>query len=78
MESAVDIGDILGVCDVSSPCVHGDGRDGAFLNSGGCSVAGARVGCCTCRGKNLQGASGDCCCLAQRYVGVALFLELPL
>ena len=29
-------------------------------------------------GKKLQRASDDCCCLAQRYVGVSLSLELPL
>ena len=48
-----------------------------FLNSGGCSVASARVRCCV-RRKKIQRVSGDCCCLAQKYVGVALFFGLPL
>ena len=55
MELLVDVGGALGVCDVSSPRVHGDGRNGAFLNSGDCLVAGARVECCTCREKSYGG-----------------------
>ena len=35
--------------------MHGGGRNSAFLNSGGCSVAGAQVGCFTCRGKIIEG-----------------------
>ena len=78
MKLSVGIGDTLCTCMFQAWRAYDDGRNGALLNSDGCSVAGARVECCTCREKRLQRTLGDCCCLAQKYVGVVLFFELPL
>ena len=58
-------------------CAYGDGLEGAFLNSGGCCECAGRLSVVSV-GKKLQRAFSDCCCLAQKYVGVALFFELPL
>ena len=58
--------------DVSGSGAHGDGRNSTFLNSGGCSVAGAQVGCCARRGKTAEGV-GRLLPFIARVADVALF-----
>ena len=55
MKLSVGIGDTLCACMFQAWRAYDDGRNGAFLNSGGCLVAGARVECCICREKSYRG-----------------------
>ncbi|MBR1844006.1 MAG: hypothetical protein IJ793_04015 [Opitutales bacterium] len=55
MKLSVGIGGALCTCMFQAWRAYDDGQNGALLNSDGCLVAGARVECCACRGKNTKG-----------------------
>ena len=55
MKLSVGIGDTLCTCMFQAWRAYDDGQNGALLNSDGCLVAGARVGCCACRAKGYRG-----------------------
>ena len=64
--------------DVSGSGAHGDGRNGTFLNSGGCSVACVWVGYCAYRGKKYKGRRAIVAVWCKSTSEGSLFFEFSL
>ena len=77
MKLSVGIGDTLCACMFQAWRAYDDGQNGAFLNSGGCLVAGARVGVAPV-GKRVTEGVGRLLLFSAKVRWCGFVFELPL